>query len=289
MRHTQLREPGIGVPPQLDLSDQVAPPLIRRRRRSPGPLLPFVFGLLLGAIVAALLLRQAGIGQERDQGQVAAASVAPLPSPPPLPPDPATVEPPDVPPPPRPRIDPNSNPPEVPEGPKVDPMEHLGLYELPGEPGRFSFRGLSFEYPRSWEMVRSGGYHGLVGNNLWVVPIGVDEVDHVLIMANYFPWQYSSKQMKSVTQQFIDYLAEVQPIRVLRPPTPVETGGVTVHWTDVAGFDPSTSTEIIARHYLFAWNDVEYLFSCQEAIGSDAGIIRGCDQIFSTLQLGSSG
>jgi hypothetical protein len=32
---------------------------------------------------------------------------------------------------------------------------------------------------------------------------------------------------------------------------------------------------VVVRMYLFAWNDVQHSFACQETFGSAAGIIKG--------------
>jgi hypothetical protein len=117
-----------------------------------------------------------------------------------------------------------------------------------------------FDIPPSWELVDTNGYIGLVGNNLWIAPIGVDPVNRVLIMANYFPWEYSSQQMRAQAEQVVDYHVEAQKWRILRAPLPVTTGGVTVHWSDMMGPEPS-GVEVRTRIYLFAWNDVEYYFA----------------------------
>ena len=100
-------------------------------------------------------------------------------------------------------------------------------------------------------------------------------------MANYFPWEYSSDQMRGLSRDLLESLVASHNGTVLRAPAPVSTGGVTVFWADFAGRVPS-GAEVLTRMYHFAWNDVEYYFACQEELGSRAGIIRGCDQIFST-------
>ena len=184
-----------------------------------------------------------------------------------------------------PRIHPRSHPAQPPQGERVSPEGPGGPYELPGTPGRFSYEGVSFRYPRSWELTPSDGYWGLVGNNLWLAPIGIDSTNRVLIMANYFPWDYSPRQMRGQSRDLLESLVASHNGTALRAPSPVETGGVTVHWADFAGRVPS-GAEVLTRMYHFAWNDVEYYFACQEELESRAGIIRGCDQIFSTLRLG---
>jgi hypothetical protein len=188
-------------------------------------------------------------------------------------------------PPPLPQIRPVHNPSSAPKGQHVSPDGPHGQYELPGPPGHFSYEGVSFRYPRSWELVRTNGYHGLVGNNLWLAPIGVDNVDYVLVMANYFPWEYSTQQMQTEAEAVVENHVSAQGGRLLRPATPVRTGGVTVFWSDTTGREVS-GVEVVSRIYVFAWNDVEYFFNCQEAVGSPNRIIRGCDRIFSTLRLG---
>lgn len=186
-----------------------------------------------------------------------------------------------------PQITPLHDPAHPPQGPDVSPDGPGGLYELPGRPGQFSYRGVSFRYPASWEMVNTNGYNGLIGNNLWVLPLGVNAVDRVLIMANYFPWEYSPRQMRITAQEFTDYQVDAQGVEILRRATRVDTAGVSVFWSDVRGPE-ATGIEVTSRLFLFAWNDIEYLFACQEKVGSDAGIIRGCDRIFSTLRLGDA-
>jgi hypothetical protein len=237
-------------------------------------LMLFVAGLVTGVSAAALLVTYWLPAHDRDIRDRALTRARPSASP-------ATI---DVPP--EPRIRPAHNPSEVPAGPKVNPLEPKDLYELRGEPGHFTHEGVSFEYPPWWEMVATNGYRGLAGNFLWMVPIGIDEVDHVRIAAIYFPWEYSDQQMHEVAENAVDYMVTSNPgWRILRPPSPVRTGGVTVYWSDMAGKEVS-GVDVVTRMYVFAWNDVEYYFGCQEAVGSQAGIIRGCDQIFSTLRLG---
>lgn len=157
---------------------------------------------------------------------------------------------------------------------------------MAGKPGHFSYQAVSFRYPRSWELVSSGGHHGLVGNSLWSAPIGVSEDDRVLIQAYYFPWKYSNRQLQRQAQRVVDSVVGIQDGRVLRPVSRVKTGGVTVFWSDFASTPPS-GVDSLTRAYYFVWNDVEYYFACQEGLDSEAGIIRGCDRIFSTLRLGT--
>lgn len=188
--------------------------------------------------------------------------------------------------PPEPQIHPVHNPSEVPAGPIVVPEGPGFLHELPGEPGYFSYEGISFRYPTAWEMVAIKGYFGLAGNHLWTVAIGIDNVDRVFIDAIYFPWDYSSRQMQTVAESVVEYLVTAHPDgRVLRPPSPVETAGVTVYWSDIVGRDPD-GEQVLLRVYVFAWNDVQYYFGCQQGVRSQAEIIRGCDEVFSTLRLG---
>jgi hypothetical protein len=189
--------------------------------------------------------------------------------------------------PPPPRIRAEHNPRVVPAGQKVDPLSPPNLFELPGPPGHFSFEGVSFSYPSSWEMTAPSGYWGLVGNNLWQIPIGIDSLNRVLIMANYSPMQYSTKQMRTVAQTVLESVVEPHNGQILRQPSRVQSAGVTMHWADFTGHEPS-GAEVVTRMYLFNWNDVEYYFACQETLGSRARIIRGCDRIISTLRLGAS-
>ena len=91
--------------------------------------------------------------------------------------------------------------------------------------------------------------------------------------------------MQTEAEAVVENHVSAQEGRLLRSATPVRTGGVTVFWSDTTGREVS-GVEVVSRIYVFAWNDVEYFFNCQEAVGSSNEIIRGCDRIFSTLRLG---
>ncbi len=273
-----LGPPRRGDPIQFSgsrLTPLASPP---RRRVLRGVML-FLAGLSIGALAGAFAMNTWFAEKEHAKEPGPTEPARALSSP--LAPTPATENLP-----PQPRIRPVFNPGKVPRGPGVSPEGPGGLFKLPGNRGRFSYKGLSFRYPPSWEMVVTNGYIGLVGNNLWIAPIGLDPVNRVLIMANFFPWEYSSRQMRSEAEQVVRYQAESQGWQILRPPSPVRTGGITAYWSDLAGKE-SSGAQVLTRIYLFAWNDIEYFFACQEDLNSEAGIIRGCDRIFSTLHLGT--
>lgn len=275
---------------------RLAPPFDPyRTRRSSGWQLPFFAGLLTGATIVGLVWLGQAASEDETEPPLPTTDLAPAAQPglaqsdpvaPPIEEPQPLAEFADIGPLAEPNIASMHNPSKVPKGPKVDPRGPGGLYELPGKPGRFSYQGLSFSYPRSWELVAGPGYIGLVGNNLWLAHLGLDAEHQVLIMANYHPWKYSPEQMRTATDSDVRYIVEAQQGRVLRPAAPVETGGVTVHWSDAVLRQASLNIDVLTRFYVFAWNDVEYLFACQEPLGSDTEIIKGCDQIFSSLRLG---
>ena len=163
-------------------------------------------------------------------------------------------------------------------------LEVTQPFGIPGPKGNFTYGGISFRYPREWELVVTAGYHGLVGNNLWTIPLGKDSLNYVLIMADYFPWDYSEVQMRGVARQLADSMAKDYAGRVTHAPVPVTIEEGKVFAFEITGQAPN-GRRIESQMYVFAWKHVEFYFDCQHAPSDPERIEQGCQQIFRTLRL----
>jgi hypothetical protein len=134
----------------------------------------------------------------------------------------------------------------------------------------------------------NNGYYGLVGGNLWTIPLGKDAVNYVLIMADSQPYQYSTRQMQTEAEQLASSMAGNYHGQVTRGTTPFHVTGGTAFRFDIVGIEVK-GTPIESQMYLLLFNGIEYYFDCQHEIADLARIEPGCRQIFDTLALSVSG